>query len=100
VTRRKVRFTAVARKHLRLLKGWWQENSVRPEILHDDLEEAVEMLSMLPGIGSHYPAAPIRDVRRLYLERLTSHIYYTYNDREVIIRAIWHARRGTSPDFG
>jgi plasmid stabilization system protein ParE len=100
VTRRKVRFTAMAREHLRLLKRWWRENSARPEILHDDLEEAVEMLSMLPGIGSRYPSAPIRDVRRLYLERLTLHLYYTSNDHEVIIRALWHARRGTRPDFG
>jgi len=100
VIRRKVRFTATARNHLQLFKQWWQENSVGPEILHDDLEEATEMLSMLPGIGSPYPSAPIRNVRRLYLERLTSHLYYTYNEREVVIRALWHARRGARPDFG
>jgi plasmid stabilization system protein ParE len=99
VTRRKVRFTATAREHLRLLKKWWQENSARPEILHDDLEKAVEMLSVLPGIGSPYPSAPIPGVRRLFIERLTSHLYYTYTEREVVVRALWHARRGSSPNF-
>lgn len=58
------------------------------------------MLSRLPGIGSPYPRAPIAGVRRLYLERLTSHLYYTFDDREVVIRALWHARRGSGPDFG
>ena len=29
-----------------------------------------------------------------------SHLYYSYDEREVVIRALWHARRGTGPDFG
>lgn len=100
MTRRRVRFTATAREHVRLLKQWWRENSARPEIPHHDLSEAIKMLSALPGIGSLYPASPIPGVRRLYLGRLTSHLYYTYNEREVVIRALWHARRGSGPDFG
>lgn len=39
-------------------------------------------------------------VRRFYLERLMSHLYYTYDGHEVVIRALWHARRGSGPDFG
>lgn len=97
---RKVRFTATAREHLRLFTLWWQENSAQPEILHDDVERAIGMLAILPGIGSHFPTARIPGVRRLYLERLTSHLYYTFNERELVIRALWHARRRTGPDFG
>ena len=100
MTRRRVRFTATAREHLRLLKRWWQENSERPEILPHDLEEAVKMLSALPGIGSPYPSAPIPGVRRFYLERLMSHLYYTFDEHELVIRALWHARRGSGPNFG
>ena len=99
MTRRKVRFTATAREHVRLLKEWWQENAVRPEILYQDLDEAIGMLSALPGIGSPYPASPIPGVRRFYLERLMSHLYYTYDDRELVIRALWHARRGSGPSL-
>jgi len=98
VTRRKLRFTATAREHVRLLKQWWKKNSVRPEILDHDLNEALKMLSVVPGIGQPYPSAP--GVRRLYLERLMSHLYYTYDEREVVVRALWHARRGSGPDFG
>jgi plasmid stabilization system protein ParE len=75
-------------------------NSTRPEILHHDLERALKMLSAVPGIGSPYPSAPITGVRRFYLERLTSHLYYTFDERELVIRALWHARRGSKPDFG
>lgn len=100
MTRRKVRFTATAREHLRLFKLWWQENSAYPEILSEDLEEAIGMLALLPGIGSPYSAARIPRLRRLYLERLTSHLYYTFDERELLVRALWHARRRTGPHFG
>lgn len=100
MTRRKLRFTATAREHVRLLKKWWRENSARPEILDDDLSGALKMLSVAPGIGQPYLSAPAPGVRRLYIERLVVHLYYTYDEREVVIRALWHARRGSGPDFG
>jgi plasmid stabilization system protein ParE len=99
VTRRKVLFTATAQEHVRLFEQWWRENSPRPEILHHDLDDAISTLSLLPGIGSPYPADAIPGVRRLYIERLVSHLYYTFDDREVVIRALWHARRGSGPDL-
>jgi len=33
VIRRKVRFTATAREHVRLLARWWHESTTRPQIL-------------------------------------------------------------------
>ena len=70
-----------------------------PELLHRDLSEAIDMLSRLPAIGAPYRASPISGIRRLYLTRITSHLYYTYDEREVIIRALWHARLGSGPDL-
>jgi len=100
VKRRTVRFTATAREHVQKLEHWWQENSPRPEILAKDLQEALDLLSAFPGIGSPYKLSPLPGVRRLYLERLMSHLYYTADDRELIVRALWHARRGSGPDLG
>ena len=100
MTRRRVRFTTTARQHVRLFDDWWRANATRPEILHSDLDEAITLLSSFPAIGSPYRDAPIPGVRRLYLERLMSHLYYTFDDRELIVRALWHARRGSGPDFG
>ncbi len=99
MTRRRIRFTATARQHVRLFQRWWQENSLRPEILHHNLRDALNLLSNLPGVGSLYPTAPLPGVRRLYLERLRSHLYYTYDEREVLIRALWHTSRGSGPDL-
>jgi len=58
------------------------------------------MLSIVPGIGSVYRSSPITGVRRFYLQRLMAHLYYTHDEREVVIRAVWHARRGSAPDLG
>jgi hypothetical protein len=57
------------------------------------------MLSVVPGIGAAYQAGRVTGVRRLYLERLTSHLYYTYDEVEVVVRALWHARRGSGPNL-
>lgn len=29
-----------------------------------------------------------------------SHLYYTYDQHELVIRALWHARRGSGPKLG
>ena len=97
--RRRVRFTATAREHVRFFRRWWLENSPRPEILSHDLREAIRLVSVLPGIGTAYPDAPVAGVRRLYLERLMSHLYFRYDESEVVVLALWHARRGSGPDF-
>ncbi len=73
---------------------------MRPELLSHDLEVALGMLAIAPGIGSVYRPSPVVGVRRFYLSRLTSHLYYTYDEHEVVIRALWHSRRGTGPIFG
>jgi hypothetical protein len=36
-------------------------------------------------------------LRRLYLQRISCHLYYTHDDREVIVRALWGARRERGP---
>jgi plasmid stabilization system protein ParE len=100
VSRRRVRFTATARGHVKLLDQWWRANSVRPQILHEDLQAALELLATLPSIGSVYQASPVPDTRRFYLERLLCHLYYTFDEHDLVIRAVWHVRRGFGPEFG
>jgi len=38
-------------------------------------------------------------LRRLYLPKLTCHLYYTFDEREVIVRAVWGARRRRDPNL-
>ena len=94
---RSVRFTATAQRHIRREKAWWTENRVHTEILGAEVEEALRVLAFLPGAGTAYPHAGVAALRRLYLPKIACHLYYTFDDREVIVRAMWGARRRRGP---
>jgi hypothetical protein len=55
---------------------------------------------LLPGAGAAYPQGGIPGVRRLYVPKVACHLYYTFDEREVIVRALWGARRDRGPRFG
>lgn len=76
---RPVRFTVTAQRHIDRERRWWLENRDHREIFAAELEEAVKLLALLPGAGALYPDAGIADLRRLYLRKLTCHIYYTFD---------------------
>jgi plasmid stabilization system protein ParE len=99
VIRRTIRFTPAARDHVRILKRWWRENRSHPDVPQQDIEEALGILAVLPAVGPPYPSSPVPDTRRLYLDRLMCHLYYTFDEKEVLIRALWHARRGLGPEL-
>ena len=44
-----------------------------------------------PGVGSSYPRVP--GMRRIFLERVAVHVYFTFDGDRVIVRAVWGARR-------
>ena len=95
--RRKVVFTQRSRDQLRAAKIWWIDNDQPVGILADEIEQAVSLLALMPGAGSLYPQAKIAGLRRLYLRRVSSHLYYTFTRDAVTIRAFWHAKRGHGP---
>ena len=41
--------------------------------------------------------SPVPGVRRVYLRRVAVHLYYTFEDARVIVRARWGARRERGP---
>lgn len=55
------------------------------------------MLAVLPGAGTSYPEAGVVGLRRIYLRKVACHVYYTFDKREVIVRALWGARRDKGP---
>jgi plasmid stabilization system protein ParE len=97
VTVRRVRFTKTAKLHLQQVKEWWRENRDRPNVLAEDVEDALFIIARLPGVGSPYERSPISGVRRIYARRLDSHLYYTFTDTEVLVRAFWHTSRRSGP---
>ena len=94
---RRVRFTQGARAQIGEQKIWWAKNRDNLEVLGEELQEAVALLKISPGAGTGYPRPAIPGLRRVYLRRLSSHLYYTFDDTEVIVRAMWHAKRKKGP---
>jgi hypothetical protein len=97
VTERRVRFTATARRHVDREQAYWLEHRDYPDIFRTELESAIRILTFLPGVGSVYSRTPVVGLRRLYLEKVACHVYYTFDDSQVIVRAVWGARRERGP---
>jgi plasmid stabilization system protein ParE len=94
---RRVRFTATASEHVDRERAWWLENRDHRELFAAELEAAVTLLSVLPGVGNPYPQSGVAGLRRLYLDKLGCHLYYTFDDDDVIVMALWGARRKRTP---
>jgi len=97
LTPRFVRFTSTAQDHVRLEKAWWLENRTQTDIFANELEQALKVLAVLPGAGTLYPRAGVVGLRRIYLRKVGCHVYYTFDEHEVIVRALWGARRDKGP---
>ena len=94
---RRLRFTATAQEHVRREKAWWLANRDHTDVFTGELEQALQIIAALPGAGTLYAQSPIPGVRRVYLRRVAAHLYYTFDSDEVIIRALWGARRERGP---
>jgi hypothetical protein len=77
--------------------AWWLANRDYKELFSIELDEATRMLSALPGAGAVYDRTPVAGLRRVYVRGLGCHLYYTFDEIEVIIRAFWPARRERGP---
>jgi plasmid stabilization system protein ParE len=97
VTARKIRFTATAQRHIDREKAWWLEHRDHTEVFAAEFTEAFNLLAYLPGSGTPYARASVIGLRRVYLQKIGCHTYYTFDDNEVIIRAVWGARRRRGP---
>jgi hypothetical protein len=95
--KRRARFTATAREHVRREEAWWLSNRDHPDVFAEELEQALQIITALPGAGTFYAQSPVPGVRRVYLRRVAAHLYYTFDSDEVIVRALWGARRERGP---
>ena len=96
---RHVRFTLTAQRHVAREETWWLENRDYPEAFAQELEQALKIVALLPGAGTVYAASPVSGVRRVYLRRVGLHLYYTFDDDTVLVRALWRARRERGPEL-
>ena len=100
MTGRHVSFTFTARDQVDQEHRWWIEHRDQRHLFELELTAALNLVALLPKIGTAYELSPVPGVRRLYLDKVACHLYYTYDDERVIIRSLWGARRGRGPFFG
>ena len=93
--RRRVQFTATARRHVLRERDWWVRNRDHAELFTSDLERTVDLIARLPGASASYPRVP--GVRRVFVERLGVHVYFTNDGDTVVIRAVWGTSRRRGP---
>ncbi len=94
---RRVRFTETASDQVDHERIWWLANRDYQELFATELENALQIAAVLPGAGTPYTRTDVGGLRRVYLRKLACHLYYTFDDREVIVRALWGARRERGP---
>lgn len=81
--RRKVLFTATARRHSLRERDWWLTNRGHVDAFASDLDGAIDLIATLPGVGSSYLRVP--GMRRIFLERVGAHVYFTFDGDRVIV---------------
>ena len=94
-----MRFSVSAQKQVNREHAWWREHRDYPDVFPAELEAAIQILTVLPGAGTPYTLSPIPGLRRIYLGKIACHLYYTFDEDEVIVRALWGARRERGPDI-
>ena len=97
MTRCRVRFTETARDHVNLERTWWLKNRDHQALFATEIQHAIEILATLPGAGAPYPDTDAPELRRLFMRKQNCHLYYTFDDNEVVVRALWGARRERGP---
>jgi hypothetical protein len=76
-----VSFTPRAAKQVDEAAHWWQQNRPKaPAALSEDLEAALELISTQPLVGAIARNIKLRNVRRVYLNRIGYYLYYRFDD--------------------
>jgi plasmid stabilization system protein ParE len=95
VKQRRVQFTATARRHVLHERDWWVSNRDHVEAFTSDLERTIDLIARLPGASTSYPRVP--GVRRVFVERIGVHLYFTFDKDSIVVRAVWGASRRRGP---
>jgi plasmid stabilization system protein ParE len=85
-----IRVSRRAATQIEEVAEWWSLNRLSaPGAVHQELEKALSLLAVQPGIGARALSARLAGVRRLHLSRIHYHLYYVaFVDRGDVRRAI------------
>lgn len=97
-----VRIVSSAARAIVEAAEWWVANRTKaPDAFAVELERTLQLLASQPSIGSQARNVRLAGVRRIHLPRVHYHLYYrvTSEPKIVEILALWHTKRGGSPDL-
>jgi plasmid stabilization system protein ParE len=95
-----VEVTPRAAAQIERAASWWRLNRPAAQgAVADDFEAAIQLLAQQPGVGSRSTSQRYPDLRRLFLSRLSYHVYYRVEPGKIVALAFWHASRGTGPQL-
>ena len=93
-----VRITQRAVAQIEAAERWWSVNRLKaPDAFLDDLQAALQLLAIQPGIGTRIANTRLAGVRRLHLGRVRYFIFYRVKGNELMVLALWHASRRSVP---
>ena len=94
-----VRIIASASRAIAEAATWWavnRENSA--DAFVSDLENALKLIALHPGIGARATNEKLVGVRRIHLARVHYHLYYRVTAEPAVeVLALWHTSRKDDP---
>jgi plasmid stabilization system protein ParE len=80
---------------------WVANRPKAPEAFAEELTRAFQLLASQPSIGAQARNVKLVGVRRVHLQRIHYYLYYRVraNTETVEVLALWHTKRGTSPEL-
>lgn len=90
-------WAADAARAVSLLLRWRRHRTATPDLFVDELEAAFALIGSAPNIGHPYRRSPVGGTRRVFLAGTRYHVYYALLGDQVVVLAVWHARRGSGP---
>jgi plasmid stabilization system protein ParE len=97
---RPVRVVGSAARAIAEAAAWWAANRPKaPEAFAVELERALQLIAIHPGIGAQATNKRLAGVRRVQLARVRYYLYYrvTEPSETIEVLALWHASRGSPP---
>jgi plasmid stabilization system protein ParE len=96
---RPVRIAGSAARAIAEAASWWTANRPKaPDAFVTELERALQLIAVYPGIGARATNVRLAGVRRIHLSRVRYHLYYRIigASETIEVLALWHASRGSS----
>jgi plasmid stabilization system protein ParE len=97
---RPIRIVGSAERAIAEAAAWWTVNRTKaPDAFVNELDRALQLIAVHPGIGARATNARLAGVRRIHLARVRYHLYYrvTGTPETIEVLALWHASRGAPP---